>query len=302
MLVPNMQTIGKTMVSNHILYDFIGQPQLSHLSRYSVIVLASQYVLSDVEIKALKHYVSEGGNLVVTGETGMNDMDGNRLEDFALSDVLGVHYMGEVKEDRTYIAPADAGQKHFEVNDKKYPLALTGRQVVVRPDPGVQILATITLPYSSSSEIYTFGSAISNPPGYNTDHPAVTINTYGKGRTMYIASALEKETLQPQCKCFASLIRDLYFPRLSTDAPEWLEVIVFNDAVNNCYQLTLNNISDERHLWVRSVHVSLKIPEKVTCIRKVTVEKPVTFEQRDGWVYLITDEFLDFAMFIIEYH
>jgi len=301
-IVHHMQNIGTTMAKNHILYDFIGQPQLGNLNRYPVIVLAGQYVLSDDEIGSLRRYVEAGGNLVVTGESGMNDMDGNRLADFALSDVLGVHFKGYTQENCTYIAPTDAGQVHFEENNAKYPLALAGRQILVETDPGVETLATITLPYSSGNEIHKFGSAISNPPAYATNHPSVTLNTFGKGRVMYIATPLDRETLRPHRQVFASLVGRLYAPGLSTNAPEWLETIVFHDTHNRRYQLTLNNIADnERKLTARNVLVTLEIPEQVTSVREAASNRPVVYQQKQESVTVTIDELCDFAMLLIEY-
>jgi hypothetical protein len=301
-VVSDMQNIGTTMARNHILYDFIGQPQLGNLNRYPVIVLAGQYVLSDDEIGALRRYVADGGNLVVTGESGINDMNGNRLADFALSDVTGVHYRGKTKENCTYIAPTAAGQAHFEENDTKYPLALSGRQIIVETDSGVKTLATVTLPYSSSDEIYRFGSAISNPPAYTTQHPSVTLNAYGKGCAIYIAAPLEKEVLRPQRQVFASLLKRLYTPRLSTDVPEWLEVIAFRDTDNGRYQLTLNNISEnERGLIARGVHATLVIPERVTSVREAASNRAVSYKQGKGQVTITLNELCDFAMLLIEY-
>lgn len=301
-IVRDMQNIGGMMVRNNILYDFIGEPQLDNLNRYSVIVLPNQYVLSDDEIRAFRRYVSEGGNLVVTGESGMNNMEGNRLVDFALSDVLGVHYKGQTEENRTYIAPTVEGQVHFKENDAKYPLALTGPQIIVKTDPGIKTLATITLPYSSSGEIYKFGSAISNPPAYPSEHPSVTLNSYGKGQAMYIAAPLEKEILRPQQQTFASLIGRLYSPRLSTNAPRWLESIVFRDSDNKRYQLTLNNISDnERGLIAYNINVTLEIPEQIVSITDVATGQAIKYEQEKGKVDISIEELKDFSMLLINF-
>jgi len=192
---------------------------------------------------------------------------------------------------------------HFVENDAKYPLALAGRQTIVETDQGVKTLATITLPYSSGEEIYKFGSAISNPPAYSTQHPSITLNTYGKGRAMYIASPLEKEVLRPQRQVFASLIGHLYVPKLAINAPEWLEAIVFHDTDNKRYQFTLNNISDnERGLVARGVRVTLTIPERVSSIRNVATNRAVKYVQGKGQVTITVDELCDFAMFLITYN
>lgn len=119
---------------------------------------------------------------------------------------------------------------------------------------------------------------------------------------MYIAAPLEKEILRPQQQTFASLIGRLYSPRLSTNAPRWLESIVFRDSDNKRYQLTLNNISDnERGLIAYNINVTLEIPEQIVSITDVATGQAIKYEQEKGKVDISIEELKDFSMLLINF-
>jgi hypothetical protein len=61
----------------------------------SVIVVPNVGVLTDEQCAALRTFAEGGGGLVVTGESSLYDEWGDRREDFALADLLGVHASGE---------------------------------------------------------------------------------------------------------------------------------------------------------------------------------------------------------------
>lgn len=302
-VVGEMQNIARTMASHHIAYDFIGEPQLSALSRYPVVVLAGAHALSDREVEALRGYVRGGGHLLATGEAGLHDPDGNRLADFPLADVLGVHFQGVTEEDLSYMAPTEAGKAHFAVNDRAYPLALGTGQMLVAAEPDAAVLATVTLPWSKSTEIYRFGSAISNPPATPTDRPAVTVRDFGAGRAMYVASALERETLKPQRDAFASLVRRLIdAPAVAAEAPDWLELILFRDEPHSRYTLSALSVAEgATGLIVRGAEVKLRLSEAVTCVRDVGSGAAVPFARSAGGVVIHLPEFVDFAMLELNY-
>ncbi|MEG0767264.1 MAG: hypothetical protein RR482_06065, partial [Clostridia bacterium] len=301
-VVSDLAGIGRTMTAAHIAYDLIGLPQLSCLQRYQTVILASEHVLSDDEVAAMRAYVQGGGVLIVTGETGLHDPDGVRRADFPLCDVLGVHYEGETREDRTYIAPTPLGKPYFEENNERYPLALSTHQTLVRAEADVEILGTVTLPYSSSDEIHSFGSAISNPPAYATSYPAVTRRRYGAGWALYIASPLEKETLRPQRRTFAALASSQITASVTTNAPEWLELIVFQDAPRHRYQLSVMSVAqDATDLLARGVQITMHIPQRVVSICTVGTGQSLAFVQTGEYVQCTLEEFVDFTMCLIDY-
>jgi hypothetical protein len=67
---------------------------LDHLDRdgadLSVLILANVGILSESQVAAIRRFVARGGNLIVSGETGLHDAYGDPLPDFALADLMGV--------------------------------------------------------------------------------------------------------------------------------------------------------------------------------------------------------------------
>ncbi|GAA1641242.1 family 10 glycosylhydrolase [Kribbella alba] len=61
----------------------------------SAIVVPNVGVLTDDQCAALRAFAEGGGGLVVTGESSLYDEWGDRRDDFALADLLGVHLAGE---------------------------------------------------------------------------------------------------------------------------------------------------------------------------------------------------------------
>ena len=301
--IKGLTEIGRTMVTGRVMFDIISERQLNDLSRYPSILLPSEYVLDDNEIKAFEKYVNDGGILIMTGETGMNDGAGSRRADFALNGLFGVHYEGETFENAGYMAPTEIGQVCFSGNTKTYPLAIHSEMTKVKADADVDVLATITLPYSRVDEVYHFGSAISNPPGVETDYPALTLRRVGKGKAVYIAAPLEKETYSHQRCLVTDLVKYLLDKRtVSYEVPEWLEVMAWRDEKNSCYQLNmLNSIYEVSNLIARDLKFKLEIPEKIKQVREVGTGRTLDFEYVDGALLLKVDEICDFSMLRLDY-
>lgn len=60
----------------------------------SALVLPNVGALSDAQCEQIRAFVRGGGGLLATGESSRYDEQGDRREDFALADVLGVHATG----------------------------------------------------------------------------------------------------------------------------------------------------------------------------------------------------------------
>ena len=66
-----------------------------HLSRYKAVILPNIAVLSNRDLKALQAYAESGGAVIATYETSLYDENGNRRNDFGLSELFGVHASGK---------------------------------------------------------------------------------------------------------------------------------------------------------------------------------------------------------------
>jgi len=89
-----------------------------------VIVVPNVGVLTSEQCEALRAFAEGGGGLVVTGESSLYDEWGDRRDDFALADVLGVHWTGEQRGDGL------VGAVSWETYDNHSYLRIEDREIV----------------------------------------------------------------------------------------------------------------------------------------------------------------------------
>lgn len=222
-------TITKTLIDADIAFSVVTPRNLDNLSDYPVVLLPQSLMLDAKEKAAFEAYVHQGGRLYVSGLSGLCDGDGNPRNDFALADVLGVHYAGETDWNMTYMTPTEEGLSDFGSYTKAYPLCMQLPQVIITADEDVMVLATRTMPLNAPKERDRFAAAISNPPAETTGEPALTWHAYGNGYAVYAAGQLEVIEYSAQREVFASLVRRLMplTPLWESNAPKAVQINVF---------------------------------------------------------------------------
>jgi hypothetical protein len=264
----------------------------------------NQLMLDDQEIAALKAFVAAGGSLVITGRSGYCDKNGNIRTDGSLSELTGIHLVGETAEDVVYLRPMAGSQELFAPFDAEYPVSIQAPGLLVRADPDVEVLACLTLPYSHSQEIDKFGSAISNPPGQDTDYPAVTLRRYGQGRVLYLAAPIEESVYEAQRNVFCNLVNRLVGrqPLFVTDAPAWLEVLVYRDDLTRSFLVYACKTMEEYHkVAAEKVTFSLTLPEKTVILQKMPAGEIIPCHENNGMITWTEAEIHDFVMYRLNY-
>lgn len=226
--------LGATRIlrENHIPFGVISRCNLIDTQGYKVIVLPDVAFLSEEEATAIRDFVKNGGALLATGRSGAS----------VLADVLGVDDRGETQENTTYIAPTQNGRALLSGIDPRFPLCVFSRQRIVEPRDRGEVMATITLPYTSPDD-RQFVSIHSNPPGRSTEHPAVVYRRFGKGQVIWVAAAIEAYEQEPHRRAFADMVKALVGSDVSieADAPGVVEVIAFHQPDDRRYLVALVN-------------------------------------------------------------
>ncbi|WP_242182447.1 beta-galactosidase [Sphingomonas sp. CARO-RG-8B-R24-01] len=145
------------------------------LARYKLAILPSAYVMDAPTAAAVRKYVANGGTVIMTGYSAKVDETGKWFETplpGRLGDVFGV---------RT---------NAFYRSEQPLKVSFKG-QTLTGSDPYYEILEP-----STATPLATFD----NTPQKS---PAITINHYGKGQAIYVATAPQSELLGP-------LVRSLY--------------------------------------------------------------------------------------------
>jgi hypothetical protein len=181
---------------------------------------------------------------------------------------------------------------------------LDGEQIIVAAHKTTEVIGELTLPYTDPKDINRFASAISNPPGKYTRHPALTLHRYGRGRALYSAGDLEKMAFEKHAKIFAGMIKTfLNKPAFETDAPKAMEIIVFRQAKNK--RLIINVLNFQKQIPPVPAHdIRIKInPQGLKPARLIQVpdEKEIAFEtSADGGIEFVIDKVEMLAMLILE--
>jgi hypothetical protein len=227
----------RSLVAHHVPFGVISRRNLDRLSNYQAIILPDVLMMSEEEARAFRDYVAGGGKLVASKHTSLVRADGVKQSDFMLADVLGVSYAGETTETYTYASPVP-GWEHLLVDfSAAHPLGLSQTQIVVTPHSGTQVLASIVLPYTDPRDSDRYASIHSNPPGIPTDHPALVLNRYGLGQTIYAAGAVEHAV---EYGILPGLLRLLDLrPSVEVDTPSSVEVTLFQQPENRRFVVNL---------------------------------------------------------------
>ena len=99
------------LTRSQILTDIVFDQQLTYdnLSSYQMLMLSDTRCLADEQVEAVARFVSEGGTLLATYETSLYDELGQRRDNLALAEVLGVDYLSSPvppEEDTGAVDPA----------------------------------------------------------------------------------------------------------------------------------------------------------------------------------------------------
>jgi hypothetical protein len=237
------EALHQALVHGHVQFDIVRLP--ADLSKYRVLILAEQAVMSTEEAEAVRRFVADGGCLFVTGATSLMDEAGTARDTFALSDVLGADYRRHSQQPFVYMRLAD---EKMSDHIPDVPILVQMPSVEVELTTG-RALGYVEYPELKRTSVLTILWGYP-PPDKEQRHPALVLNHYGKGLCIYSAvgfphrtndwgtiMARGRETAQSAAGNALEVIwterlarnivsRLLAEPVLDTDAPVGVEVAV----------------------------------------------------------------------------
>ena len=88
----------RAVVEEHLPAEIVEDWNINpeDLSKYRVLILPNAACLSTTQCEAIRAYVKAGGGVVASMDSSLFDETGSPRNDFALSDLFGVHYTGTV--------------------------------------------------------------------------------------------------------------------------------------------------------------------------------------------------------------
>ena len=278
--------VSDNFIKNKIPFGVTGN--FCDLDGYKLLVMPL-FTSLEKDNERILNYVKNGGNLYLSGVENPELL-------FALT---GLKNISRTVENNVYLAPTiDDGFMYF---NKKYPLPFDGTAPIVFATKDVEVLATLTLPYTKPDDI-NFASIHSNPPGIATDHPIIIKTKYGKGNVIWSGVPIEAVNMYEYNVIFNNLLASImpdYAPSFKSNAPDSVEITLFKDDLGfrlnaiNVLEVPFSRIGPDFTVSVKTG----KEPKKVALLPSETA---VPFEFNDGYTTFTVKNFKIFEMFRIE--
>jgi len=288
----------------HLPFGVVTKKDLSRLSDYQLIALPNVVMMDEEEAEALRRYVESGGSLYASKNTSLISKGGMRQKDFLLSDLFGVSYQGESESIVTYLDPTPSSTDLFGEFGGQYPLTLYDTQLLINAHTDAEVLATITLPYTDPKGT-KYASILTNPPGIKTEHPALVLKSFGKGRTLYAAGVLESMGHHSQREVLVRLLRSLCSRPFwfEADGPKCVELTLFDQPEHKRCVLHLLNIQqDMPNVPVREMIVRLNLRGRTPAKLVVLPSGEALSYKIEGQSMIFTvPELKDYRMLCLEY-
>jgi hypothetical protein len=175
---------------------------------------------------------------------------------------------------------------------------------------GAEVLATITLPFAPPAQGKPIGSRFgaihSNPPALTpgTD-PGIVWNTYGKGKTLWVAAPIESSPEAVNARLVAALLkRVLPGPyEFEVDTHPSVEMTLFHQKEKKRLLAGLLTMQQQLPAFPVAATVRVQVPsgKKVTAVVHIPERKPLKFKTAGAYVQFDLEPFTALSMALIEY-
>jgi len=207
----------RTLLNEHIHFDTFFDTLITSekLADYKAIFIPGGTFIEANALDAIRDYVKNGGTLLATGEFTLLDKKGEKLDNFAAADLLGVDFINsqpdapyrtrEYRETGELHGYSSVSEAYLKLNseyvsgivraknqltpisDAQVGLAELKRWInysIVKTRPETKVIADLFLPAGGA-----FGAPLDFPLG---TPPGITLNDYGAGKVIYIATPVEE--------------------------------------------------------------------------------------------------------------
>lgn len=287
----NMMMTGSmvlAMLDAGISLDVYPSTEMSDewLGQQRVIALCGASGISDEDARRLGEWVKRGGGLLATYDTGLYNENGQLRQDGgALRDVLGVEMKGEPQDSQP--------ECYYRVQQTHAALGEYGKGAVVHGD-GQLVPVEVRKGATLLADCWNLGTK-------EVRGPAIVVNSYGKGKTVYVAGSLEAQYLSSRVvsmrRMLASMARDLGggapLP-FTISAPRGVYALLRRAPNGDLVLWVLANVGykdadagymRQEYVPVANVVVGIQVPEgrRVTAVELVRAQQTVPFRVEDGY-------------------
>ncbi len=273
----------RTLIENHVPVTVIANPTLNKAYNYKAVVAGELENFYPEYEEIFIDYVKNGGTLYLSGRSNFNLM----------KEFFGAEFKDYTVENRTFIRPANGTQILGEFTEQ-YPLPINYCLPIYEVKNKDVIIGKITLPYTDPKDNLHYASIHSNPPGIDTEYPGMMMVSYGKGKVIWSAAAIEQEKRMGFKKVFMNVIRELVGQEnfsLTAKLSSTVETVTFkNDGA--MYISMIELVNHEDHLN-KDFILKVKTTNSPKKVLELPTEKEISFEYKDGYTVIrgVTENF-----------
>jgi hypothetical protein len=293
------------------LRDVLEHPEF--LAKYKVIYLPDIPYLSESQIKGIKTYVINGGNLVVSFLTSLYDEEENLQPKFALEELIRIAPLkpdGQIKRDVEYYQSGYGGASDLFI------LGRTGNDLKI----GEVADQMIPVAYYQTVEVLSGGKVVADFVGGEDLRPilpATVVSQYGKGKVIYIASASECLYLQKPALILERFLNSVVINATSEPSPYTLKApqgLVANMTFkDNTRVLHLTNWTGNRmeRIWshfyyiapIKHVEAQINLPhgKKVRSLKTI-INSKYTWHQKGNKIVVKLPKVEAYQAIVVEFY
>jgi hypothetical protein len=209
------------------------------LRSFPVIVLPNIGILLEGEVTALTAYVEAGGNLIITGATGLHDRYGNCLETSVLEHLIGGRWKRTLDSEDNHVRfkKTESDSPFANGISAGWPFLVQGKAVVYEPvtakDYGELLPPHRTVMQRKGKEATHFPMSADTA---NSSGPAILVNQVGRGKVVTLAcspgeAATSEFHITEARQLLPNAVRYLLpEPMISVTAPSFVESVVTREG------------------------------------------------------------------------
>lgn len=252
------------LIRSHVPFDVIDDTTLEKddLSRYKAILLPNVACMSDKVAGRLAEYVRRGGGLFTSFETSLYDDTGNRRNELALSEVLGISSQHRIVGPKRWDFMKPGAQSPLLRGLERELLPAPTYHLKVRPKGGKPLL-TFTKPLTG---VYDGIPVLS-------EDPALVDHRFGEGRTIGflgdIGNGIAGFHLGEFLRLLGNAVRELAPPPVVLEnAPASVEVVLRSQQDGKRLLLHLINFTGEMTRPIQQVVPLENVRVVLHCVRE----------------------------------
>lgn len=310
MNLPHMEALigaARILREAHIPFGVVTNVTLHQLPRYRAVIVPNVLEMTVEQAELFRNFVRNGGILYASGPSSLQIVD-QPAPRFLLEDVLGVRYTGSLGTSMTFLTPknAEMAKLIWPQENASFP----GSMVKAETLAGAEVVAAATLPLVAPDEGYAIGAHFaqiwSNPPALEAGKdPGIVINSFGKGKAIWVAAPIEKLDGAAAGALLRHLLQSaLPAPyKFEADANVAVEVTVYRQEQKQQLLVALLNMQEDTPGVPVDATVRVQIPGggRAKRVLQLPEQKEITFTETGSYVQFYVPAFDVLSMVLVQH-